>query len=76
MLQEKKNATTESMSKLQAGLDKLLTTTEDIKVMQAELIEIKPIIEVARVEVDKMVINIESDKVSLKQTIFSGFYRK
>ncbi|XP_050431121.1 dynein axonemal heavy chain 1-like [Adelges cooleyi] len=62
MLQEKKQEITDSMNKLQTGMDKLLTTTEDIKIMQIELIEIKPIIEASRVEVGKMVVNIEADR--------------
>ncbi|XP_050527307.1 dynein axonemal heavy chain 1-like [Daktulosphaira vitifoliae] len=62
MIQEKKNEITGSMNKLQTGLNKLLSTTEDIKVMQAELIEIKPVIEGAKDEVDKMVITIEADR--------------
>lgn len=46
------------------GLDKLLTTAEDVKVMQIELEEMKPQLESAQVAAQEMLVIIEADRVS------------
>lgn len=64
MQRDKKQEINDSVNKLQVGLDKLLTTAEEVKVMQKELTEIRPIIDAARIDVAKMVVIIEADRVS------------
>lgn len=64
MLNQKELEINDAMYKLQVGLDKLLSTAEEVKVIEKELIEIRPVIEVARIDVEKMVVIIESDRVS------------
>lgn len=65
MQRDKKQEINDSINKLQVGLNKLLTTAEEVKVMQIELTEIRPIIDAARIDVQKMVVVIEADRVSI-----------
>lgn len=69
MLKQKNLEINDAMFKLQVGLDKLLSTVEEVKEIEKELVEIRPVIEAARIDVEKMVIDIETDRVSYCKTI-------
>lgn len=64
MFMGKKLEISDAMNKLQVGLDKLLSTADEVKIMQTELSEIRPIIDAAQIDVEKMVVIIEADRVS------------
>lgn len=76
MLQEKKLEINDTIGKLQTGLHKLLSTAEEVKIMQKELTAIQPIIENARIDVEKMVATIETDRVSLNICNMNSLYTK
>ncbi|CAM6094963.1 unnamed protein product [Calypogeia fissa] len=52
----------ELKGRLEAGLDKLLTTAEEVTVMQAELTALTPVVKAAAKEADEMMAVISSDK--------------
>lgn len=64
MFMGKKLEISDAMNKLQVGLDKLLSTADEVKIMQKELADIRPIIDAAQIDVEKMVVIIEADRVS------------
>lgn len=66
MQKAKKQEINDSINKFQVGLNKLLTTAKEVNVMQIELNDIRPIINAARIDVEKMVVIIEADRVNLK----------
>lgn len=52
------------------GLDKLLNTAEDVKVMQKELEAMKPQLLAAQEAAQEMLVHIEADRVGLHTPVF------
>ncbi|KAL2653916.1 hypothetical protein R1flu_022044 [Riccia fluitans] len=62
LVQEKKTELETLKSRFEAGLDKLLTTAQEVEVMQAELQRLQPILQVTAKEADEMMAVISEDK--------------
>ncbi|XP_024523426.1 dynein heavy chain 1, axonemal [Selaginella moellendorffii] len=62
LLEEKRDELEGLRSRLEIGLDKLLTTAADVEVMQKELVALQPILEATAKEADEMMVAIGQDK--------------
>uniref|UniRef100_A0A1B6D8V0 Dynein heavy chain coiled coil stalk domain-containing protein n=1 Tax=Clastoptera arizonana TaxID=38151 RepID=A0A1B6D8V0_9HEMI len=68
MFAQKKNEMERSIKRLQTGLDKLLSTAEDVKVLQKELAIMKPQLEAAQIAAGNMLVDIEADRAMAEET--------
>lgn len=62
LLDEKRTEIETMRSRLAVGLDKLLSTAEQVAEMQKELVELQPVLEKTAVEVEGMMVQIDKDK--------------
>ncbi|RZF38667.1 hypothetical protein LSTR_LSTR003473, partial [Laodelphax striatellus] len=68
MMTKKKEELQQGIKRLQAGLDKLLTTAQEVQVLQKELAEMKPKLEAAQVAAEDMLKQIEADTAVAEET--------
>lgn len=64
LVDKKKNELILGILRLRSGLDKLLTTAEEVKDLQVQLESLKPILAVAAKEAEIMIVQIAKDQVS------------
>lgn len=65
---EKRTELQNLKSRLETGLEKLLSTADDVEVMKKELINLQPVLAKTAKEVDEMMIVIQKDKVEADET--------
>jgi hypothetical protein len=68
LLAEKRAAIETTRMRLAVGLDKLLTTAEQVAEMQKELVELQPVLERTALEVEEMMAQIAVDKEAAAAT--------
>lgn len=68
LLGEKRLEIVESKRRLVVGLDKLMSTAEQVAVMQKELTDLQPVLEKTAVEVEEMMVSIAKDKEIAAET--------
>jgi len=68
LLQEKRNDVQQKKQRLQIGLDKLITTAEQVADLQIQLTDMQPVLQKTQVEVDAMIVQITKDKAAADET--------
>lgn len=65
LVNKKKTDLIKAILRLRTGLDKLLTTAQEVKILQANLEVLKPVLEVAAKEAEIMITEIAKDTVRI-----------
>ncbi|XP_074037842.1 dynein axonemal heavy chain 1 isoform X2 [Leptinotarsa decemlineata] len=68
LMNKKKGSLTEGVGRLKTGLGKLQSTSEEVKILQIQLEEMKPALEIAARDADIMIKKIASDTVIAEET--------
>ena len=68
LLGEKRTEIVTMKSRLVVGLDKLVSTAQQVEVMQAELVDLQPVLERTAKDVEAMMISIAADKEEAAET--------
>lgn len=55
-------------NRLQVGLDKLITTAQQVETLQVQLTEMEPVLIATQADVEQMIIQIEKDKIDAAET--------
>jgi dynein heavy chain len=68
LLDKKRKVVGTMKNRLKVGLDKLISTADQVAVLQVQLVEMQPVLAKTQVEVDAMIIQIGIDKESANET--------
>ncbi|CAG9840890.1 unnamed protein product, partial [Diabrotica balteata] len=68
LMNKKKGSLTEGVGRLKTGLGKLQSTAEEVKILQSQLTELKPLLEEAARDADIMITKIAADTVIAEET--------
>ncbi|XP_056631499.1 dynein axonemal heavy chain 1-like [Diorhabda sublineata] len=68
LMNKKKGSLTQGVGRLKTGLSKLQSTAEEVKVLQVQLKEMKPLLEIAARDADIMITKIAADTVIAEET--------
>ncbi|KAF7263463.1 hypothetical protein GWI33_002261, partial [Rhynchophorus ferrugineus] len=68
LMNKKKGSLTEGVGRLKTGLGKLQNTAEEVKVLQAQLKEMKPALEIAARDAEEMITIIAADTIVAEET--------
>ncbi|XP_023309976.1 dynein heavy chain 1, axonemal-like [Anoplophora glabripennis] len=68
LMNKKKGSLTQGVGRLKTGLGKLQSTAEEVKILQVNLTEMKPALEVAAKEAEIMIVKIAADTAVAEET--------